>query len=75
MSAMWPALDSWEVSTGEFPAQESDAEKLRFLLSYAVLAPSSHNTQPWLFRVGDDFVELHADRTRVMPSVDPHGRE
>lgn len=45
--------------------------KLQFLLNYAVLAPSGHNTQPWLFNVSGDAVELHADRTRGLPVVDP----
>jgi hypothetical protein len=67
--------DAWEVSPEEFPASGSPAEKLTFLLSYAVLAPSSHNSQPWLFRVREDYVELYADRTRALPVVDPEDRE
>lgn len=38
------------------------------------LAPSSHNTQPWLFRVDNTGVELYADRTRALPVVDPEDR-
>jgi nitroreductase len=41
----------------------------------AALAPSSHNTQPWIFRVDGDTVELWADRTRALPVNDPHDRE
>jgi Nitroreductase family len=48
---------------------------LRFAVEQAVLAPSSHNTQPWRFRVEGDTVELHADRSRALPVADPHGRE
>jgi hypothetical protein len=58
-----------------FPANGSEADKLRFLLGYAILAPSGHNTQPWLFRIGDDAVELYADRRRALPVVDPEDRE
>ncbi|MGL4610871.1 MAG: Acg family FMN-binding oxidoreductase [Trueperaceae bacterium] len=47
----------------------------RLALEYAVLAPSSHNTQPWLFRINDDTLELYADKTRVLKTVDPEGRE
>jgi hypothetical protein len=47
----------------------------RLALEYAVLAPSSHNTQPWLFRISDDTLELYADKTRVLKTVDPEGRE
>jgi nitroreductase len=50
-------------------------KQLRFLLNYAILAPSKHNTQPWLFRVDRNSVELYADRTRVLSMVDANGRE
>ena len=51
-------------------------EILRDAVRGAVRAPSSHNTQPWLFRlVGDDALELYADRTRALPVVDPRDRE
>jgi hypothetical protein len=53
----------------------SATEQLRFLVHYAVLAPSGHNTQPWLFRSTADSLEVHADRTRALPVVDPQGRE
>jgi nitroreductase len=45
------------------------------LIADATRAPSSHNTQPWLFRATSDSVELHADRTRALPVNDPHDRE
>ena len=40
-----------------------------------VLAPSSHNTQPWRFRVGADIVEVLTDRTRALPVNGPFDRE
>jgi len=48
---------------------------LRFTLRYAILAPSSHNSQPWLFHVDGNAVEVYADRTRRLPVVDPDDRE
>lgn len=45
------------------------------LVEQAVLAPSSHNTQPWRFRVSEDTVDLFADRTRALPVNDPDDRE
>lgn len=50
------------------------APRMRFLLGYAILAPSGHNTQPWLFRLLPDGVDLIADRTRCLPVVDPFDR-
>lgn len=69
------ADDPWRIDEADYPATASAPETLRFLLRYAVLAPSSHNTQPWLFRVSDGRLELHADRRRALPVVDPEDRE
>lgn len=57
-----------------FPQGATDAEILRFFVNYAIRAPSGHNTQPWLFRIGERSLELLADRTRALPVVDPHDR-
>ena len=55
---------------------DSDStEQVRTLLKYAVLAPSSHNTQPWRFKVADNTVSLYADRARALPANDPDDRE
>ena len=41
-----------------FPSWGGPAERLRFLLQWAVLAPSRHNTQPWLFEIEGDELRL-----------------
>jgi nitroreductase len=45
------------------------------LLAIAVRAPSSHNTQPWRFRIESGGVSVHADRQRRLPVNDPDDRE
>ena len=52
-----------------------DRSTLISLVEAAVRAPSSHNTQPWLFRVQGQLIELFADRTRALPVNDPFDRE
>jgi hypothetical protein len=52
-----------------------DSATLKRLVARAVQAPSSHNTQPWLFRLGDGRAELLADRRRALPVNDPDDRE
>ncbi|WP_372621181.1 Acg family FMN-binding oxidoreductase [Falsiroseomonas sp.] len=67
--------DPWAVDPAGFADCHGSGARLRFLLNYAVLAPSGHNTQPWLFRLrGDDLLELRADRSRALPVVDPADR-
>lgn len=48
---------------------------VRDVVAAATRAPSSHNTQPWRFRVRGSTVELHADRSRGLAVNDPDGRE
>lgn len=50
-------------------------QRIQSILEGAILAPSSHNTQPWLFELGDSCIRLYADRTRALPVNDPEGRE
>ena len=52
-----------------------DIEFVRSLVACAVLAPSSHNTQPWRFQITADSVSLFADRTRALRVNDPQDRE
>jgi nitroreductase len=44
-------------------------------LTAATAAPSIHNTQPWLFRLGDGVVDVLADHRRRLAVLDPDGRE
>ena len=41
-------VDPWQIKAVDFPAKGTGADKLSFLLNYAVLAPSILNVQPWL---------------------------
>ena len=43
----------------------------RELVRYAILAPSSHNTQCWKFRVEENQITLFPDVSRRCPAVDP----
>jgi hypothetical protein len=53
----------------------SIADHPRDLLRWALLAPSRHNTQPWIFEVEGDEVGIVADASRSLPAADPYGRE
>jgi len=44
---------------------------MRELVRYATLAPNSHNTQPWKFRVYTDRIDVLPDFSRRCPAVDP----
>lgn len=45
------------------------------LAAAGILAASPHNTQPWIFRISDDRIELYADTSRNLGAFDPYLRE
>jgi len=68
-------LTAWTVDQSSFPANGTTPEKARFAVRYAILAPSSHNTQPWRFVIIGSELLVCADRTRSLPNIDPFDRE
>ena len=44
-------------------------------MSAATLAPNPHNSQPWLFRVRSNRIDLFADASRNIGAIDPFKRE
>lgn len=57
------------------PKSKSKVSILKFLISCAVQAPSSHNTQPWLFAIKNSKILVYADLTRNLKVGDPQNRE
>lgn len=56
---------------------EFAADAIELALSFALLAPSPRNIQPWAFAsdAGDGMIDLFLDRDRSRPVADPDGRE
>jgi hypothetical protein len=50
-------------------------EGLAELVRAAVLAASPHNTQPWLFELHPDRIDVFSDRSRSLGTMDPFLRE
>jgi hypothetical protein len=67
--------DAWMIDESDFYELGSHRDAMEFLLRYAVLAPSGHNTQPWKFAIVPEGVEVFADYSRRLPLMDPDDRE
>ena len=56
------------------PTEQADLR--RWALAYAILAPNSHNRQPWIADLREpDAISLHVDRERMLPMTDPWFRQ
>lgn len=64
---------SYSTEVGEIWRHNPDGAKDRYvdLVRYATLAASSHNTQPWKFRIEPDRILILPDLSRRCPAVDP----
>ena len=67
-------LAAWNVREADFPSSGTLFDQLKFLLRYAVLAPSGPNTQPWKLSIKGNEISLIADYSRSLPFVDPIDR-
>ena len=64
---------SSDYATNIAPLREPlvDPAGQRDLIRYATLAPNGHNTQAWLFRLGERRIDIFPDFSRRTPVVDP----
>ena len=58
----------WRPITGGLASPDA---RMRELVRYAALAPSSHNTQCWRFRIAERSISIAPDLQRRCPAVDP----
>ena len=70
-----PRVAPWQVGEDDIPSAGAFEDTARFLLRFAILAPSGHNTQPWKFAVRAPEVLVFADPARRLPVADPDDRE
>jgi hypothetical protein len=55
---------------------EDETDPRRWALAHALLAPSSHNRQPWLVDLREaNAISLHVDSQRLLPETDPWFRQ
>ena len=66
---------AWGVDYKDFYILKARNDKLEFLLRFAVLAPSSHNSQPWRFEVRDNLILVSPERARALPESDKNNRQ
>ncbi len=67
------AIEAWQ---GPGPDLVAASDPRRWLLSYAILAPHSHNLQSWIVDLGTPGeITLSCDAKRLLPQTDPLSRQ
>lgn len=59
----------------DFFKQKDNRSRIAFLLRYAILAPSTHNSQPWFFDIQERACDIYADSSVNIIEADPRGRD
>jgi hypothetical protein len=81
---VWRAFSNGVFSSGHGPAYEpwkdwktetEEGAGPLSLVASAILAANAHNTQPWLFVVNPNKIDLFADTKRNIGTIDPYLRE
>lgn len=75
LSACSSAMPSAAISDWRGPG-DSVGDVRRWILSYALLAPHSHNLQSWIVDLGQaGEIVLYCDPARLLPQTDPYSRQ
>jgi hypothetical protein len=63
---------AWAIDNKGFSHSSSDKEKLLFFAKYGILAPSGHNTQPWLIKPHEKKLDISINQDHHL-SIDGSG--
>lgn len=65
---------AWLIDENKFPYNADIKDQIRFVIGYGVLAPSQHNTQPWIFKVSEKGLTILPDFSKTLTYGDPDSR-
>lgn len=65
----------WLIQIDDFYKLSSKIDKIRFFLNFAVLAPSSHNSQPWRFEADEQKIKIFLEPARRLLYSDKNNRQ
>lgn len=73
---MKPNYKAWQITPVDLAAK-TNKQRLDHLLSYATIAPSAHNVQPWKFKTSADKQNIcvFLDQNRTLPVSDQTQRQ
>ena len=66
---------AWSINPTDFPKNKGTGDQIKFLLNFGLLAPSGHNSQPWMFNLKSNFLEIVINPARFLNQNDVQGRQ
>lgn len=70
-----PNTEEWNISHEMFDALESEEQRLRFLMRYAMRASASHAGEPWTFQISQNHITLTPDLEHAIEVGDSEHRQ
>jgi nitroreductase len=65
---------SWYLDIDRIDSLQNISEWLEHILRLAILAPSGHNAQPWLFKIKENYIEVYKNKEKRLEIGDPEDR-
>lgn len=65
MSKVSDSYKAWNIAEKEFPLKGTIEKKIKFILGYGILAPSTFNSQPWKCKLSDNTLEVYLDKSKI----------
>jgi len=65
----------WDINIDGYHKKRNALERVQFIAGFGLLAPSSHNSQPWKFSFTNNSIEILADMRRSLPASDQNNRQ
>lgn len=65
---------AWDIPISSFSENDPMPVKIKYLLRFAVLAPSGHNSQPWRCQLSGNVLNLNYSPERALAESDSEGR-
>lgn len=61
---------AWDIEAKDFPENGTTNEKIKFVLGYAILAPSTFNSQPWKCKLEGNVLDIYLDKSKITKRSD-----
>lgn len=66
--------EAWKINIDNYQKLSSEVERMKFFAQFGVLAPSSHNSQPWKFSFEKNIIKISPEMSRALIHGDNENR-